>query len=335
MRFIDEVDIRVRSGRGGRGAVSFRREKYVPFGGPDGGDGGRGGSVILEAAEGMNTLASLRNQRTFSAQDGAPGGHRQKTGRSGQDTRVRVPVGTLVRVAGEDRLLGDLDHHGAELVVARGGQGGKGNMAFTTPTNQAPRTSTPGEPAVELTLHLELRLLADVGVIGFPNAGKSTFVSRISSARPRIADYPFTTLVPTLGVVDRGGEGSWVVADVPGLIEGASEGTGLGHRFLRHVRRTRILLHLVSVPDDSGTGAGVRYRTIRRELAAYDPELARKPEVVALSRTDAAPPEEVAAAVQALEAEGVRPVYVLSSVTGAGLEPLLRELTRRVGEQAP
>ncbi len=337
MRFIDEVEIRVRSGRGGDGAVSFRREKYVPYGGPDGGDGGDGGSVILRADGGSNTLAPLRGRRLFAARNGERGGSRQMTGRSAPDEIVRVPVGTLLHDAETGDLLGDLARHGDEVVVARGGAGGKGNMAFRSPTQRAPRTFTRGRPAEERRLALELKLLADVGVIGFPNAGKSTFVARISAARPRIAGYPFTTLVPTLGVVDRGDGRSWVVADVPGLIEGAADGAGLGHRFLRHVERCRILLHLVSVLPDGGGDPDplLRYRALRRELERYDPALADRQEIVALSKVDAVSPDVTAAALHRLAEAGPAIVLPLSAVSGAGLGEVLEALDRRLSAPAP
>lgn len=323
MPFIDEVEIRVVSGRGGDGCVSFRREKYVPYGGPDGGDGGWGGSVIFRADEGVTTLHAFRGQRVYKAEPGMQGGIRQCTGRCGRDLVLSVPCGTMVRDRGTGELLADLREHGAEVVLARGGAPGKGNMAFRSSTNRTPRESTPGGVAEEKDLLLELRLLADVGVVGFPNAGKSTLVSRVSAARPRIADYPFTTLVPHLGVVDRGVDGGFVIADVPGLIEGAADGAGLGHRFLRHVQRTRLLLHLVAVVPEEAGDAVRRYRVLRRELERFDPDLALRPEVVVLTKVDAVDPTELEAAQRALEAEVGRPVWLLSAVTGAGLKPLM------------
>ncbi len=323
MPFIDEVEIRVVSGNGGDGCASFRREKFVPFGGPDGADGGRGGSVILVADEGLNTLARFRGQRLYKAERGKHGKGKQLTGRSGKDLELRVPLGTLVRDLDSGALLADLEEHGFSVVAARGGRGGRGNIHFTTAGNQAPRQREEGRPGEERKLQLELRLLADVGVIGFPNAGKSTLVSRISAARPRIADYPFTTLVPNLGVVDRGIEGSWVVADVPGLIEGAAGGAGLGHRFLRHVQRTRLLVHLVrALPEDAGTPSE-RYLKLRAELFAYDPALAARSEIVVLSQVDAATEEQLQDYTRQLRAAGVAQVYLLSAVAGRGLPPLL------------
>ncbi|MFH1469286.1 MAG: GTPase ObgE [Pseudomonadota bacterium] len=331
MRFIDEVEIRVVSGGGGAGAISFRHEKYVDQGGPDGGDGGRGGSVFLEVDAGLNTLAGFRGRRLYQAERGQRGDKRQMTGRSGKDLVLRVPQGTLVYDAATDALLADLAGHDARVEIARGGQGGRGNMRFATATNQAPRRADPGGSSEAFDLRLELKLLADVGVLGFPNAGKSTFVSRVSAARPRIADYPFTTLTPSLGVVDRGDEGSWVVADVPGLIEGAAQGAGLGHRFLKHVQRTRLLLHLVRVvPEEVGSPLE-RYRILRAELAAFDPELAARPELVALSQIDAVPPEELAAILASFQAAGVE-AHALSAVTGHGLKPLLDLIWQRLQE---
>jgi GTP-binding protein len=334
MPFIDEVEIRVVSGRGGDGAVSFRREKFVPFGGPDGGDGGCGGSVILVAHEGLSTLARFRGQRLYKAEDGRTGGGRQCTGRSGADLELQVPVGTLVRDLDSGDLLADLSGHGDRLVAARGGDGGRGNMRFATATNRVPRRAEDGFPHEERRLLLELRLLADVGVVGFPNAGKSTFVSRVSAARPRIADYPFTTLVPSLGVVQRGFDQSFVVADVPGLIEGAAEGAGLGHRFLRHVQRTRVLLHLVRAWSDDEESAVARYRAIRGELEAFDPALAERPEVVALSQIDVCTPEQIEQIHAELRAAGIGPVYRFSAVTGRGLPELLDALWSTLEESS-
>ncbi len=330
MRFIDEVEIRVVSGRGGDGYVSFRREKFVPFGGPDGGEGGKGGSVRIRAVRGMSTLSSLRGRRVYAAQNGAPGARAQRTGRSGQDKLIPVPLGTLVRDMESGALLADLTEDGQEAVVVRGGRGGKGNMALRTATNRAPRHAEQGGSAQERQLHLELRLLADVGVVGFPNAGKSTFVARVSAARPRIADYPFTTLVPNLGVVDRGVDGSWVVADVPGLIEGAAQGAGLGHRFLRHVQRTRLLLHLVAATADEAHDPLTRYRILSQELREFDPALARRPQVVALSKTDAVDEARLQALLAELREAGVGPVFCFSAVSGQGLQGLLDEIWARL-----
>ncbi len=333
MPFIDEVEIRVVSGRGGDGCASFRREKYVPFGGPDGGDGGRGGSVILVADEGMNTLARFRGQRLYKAEPGQGGSPRQCTGRSGKDLELPVPAGTLVRDLDTGDLLADLSTHGATLLAARGGQGGRGNIRFTTATNRAPRHADEGRPQEERRLHLELRLLADVGVVGFPNAGKSTFVSRVSAARPRIANYPFTTLLPSLGVVQRGYDESFVVADVPGLIQGAAQGAGLGHQFLRHVQRTRVLLHLVRAWTDDESSVLERYQAIRAELEAYDPDLAARPEVLAISQADVVSDEQLQAIRTELATAGINEVHCFSAVTNQGLAALLDLIWDRLGEQ--
>ena len=247
MKFVDEAKARVQAGNGGRGSASFRREKFVPFGGPDGGDGGRGGSVYLRAASGINTLADFRIERTFKASHGEPGSSNDCTGRSGADLYVPVPIGTVVRDADTEELLGDLTRHGEELLVARGGKGGWGNQRFKSSTNRSPRQFGPGLPGEKRSLELEMRVIADVGLLGLPNAGKSTLIRAVSAARPKVADYPFTTLHPNLGVVAVGEHRSFVMADIPGLIEGAAEGAGLGVRFLRHLQRTRLLLHLVDL----------------------------------------------------------------------------------------
>ncbi|MCK6502991.1 GTPase ObgE [Myxococcota bacterium] len=340
MRFIDEAVIHVASGRGGDGCSSFRREKFVPLGGPDGGDGGRGGDVVLVATTRRNTLLDLRGHAIWRARSGQPGKGNQRTGGGGEDTEIEVPVGTRVFDVDTDQVLADLTEDGQRWVAARGGRGGMGNASFKSSTNRAPTETTPGGEAEERHLRLELMLMADAGLVGFPNAGKSTLISRISSARPRVADYPFTTLVPNLGVVDMGLDGSYVVADVPGLIQGAAEGAGLGHRFLRHVQRTRLLLHLVSLgsfeqevpvqgdaavadPGSPGAQALARYRAIRAELAAFDPGLAARPELVVLTKADIVPPEERDQALAALQAEvGADRVLVISAVTGQGIPQL-------------
>lgn len=336
MRFIDEVEIIVQSGKGGRGSSSMRREKYVPLGGPDGGDGGKGGDVILEGNEGLGTLLDLRHQTHWRAADGEAGSRRQMTGAAGADLVIPVPVGTLARDAETGTVLFEVLRHHERRVLLPGGKGGLGNVHFKSSTNRAPRTTTPGEPGRVMRVQLELRLLADVGLLGYPNAGKSTLISAISAARPKIADYPFTTLVPNLGVVSVGDEGAFVVADVPGIIEGAAEGRGLGHQFLRHIERTGLLLHLVSLADggeDEGDGpVARRYRVLRDELRRYDPALCDRPEVVVLTKADAVDEAAIDAARAALAQEGVTRVHVISAVTGRGVDALVREAWERVKE---
>jgi GTP-binding protein len=325
--FIDEAALLVRSGAGGDGSKSFRREKYVPFGGPDGGDGGRGGDVILVADRNLATLIDQRMRRELRAEAGTAGSGTNKTGRSGEDLVVRVPIGTIVRDAESDPEappLADLASDGARCVVARGGRGGRGNARFATPTRQTPDFFEPGKPGEERRLHLSLKLLADVGLVGFPNAGKSTLLARISAARPRVAAYPFTTLVPNLGVAEVG-ERRFVVADLPGLVEGASHGVGLGDRFLRHAERTRVLIHLIDVGNALLEGADPleRYQQIRAELSAYAAELAQRRELVALNKIDLVADREPVAAIEAeLRARG-RTVFRVSGATGEGVAELL------------
>lgn len=283
MRFIDENEIIVASGNGGDGCMSFRREAYVPRGGPDGGDGGHGGSIVLRADRRKNTLVDLRRNKRYAAENGRPGKGKNMTGRSGEDLVIEVPVGTMLYDIETDELLADLREEGAEWSL-EGGRGGLGNPHFKSSTRRTPRKATPGKPGIEMRLRLELKLLADVGLLGFPNAGKSTLISVISAARPRVADYPFTTLTPNLGVVRLGWDTSFVVADIPGLIEGASEGAGLGHRFLKHVERCRLYVHLVAA--DAEEGPVDRYRKLNEELEAYAPELIERQQIVVLSRTD-------------------------------------------------
>jgi len=320
--FVDEVEIHVRAGDGGRGCVSFRREKYVPRGGPNGGDGGRGGSVILEADEGLGTLLDFRYKRHYTARRGGHGEGSDRHGANGGDLVLRVPVGTTVRQPSAGVLLGDLTADGEQLEVARGGRGGRGNARFATSTNRAPRRADPGETGEERTLQLELRLLADVGVVGFPNAGKSTLVARLSAARPKIADYPFTTLVPTLGLVRLDEGRSFVIADVPGLIPGAAEGKGLGLRFLRHLERTRLLVHLLDLDPATGRDPLEDWRTIQAELRAYSPELAARPQFVAANKIDL---EGAAPQLKRVVAMGRRrrlPVFPLAARAGQGLAEL-------------
>jgi len=329
VKFVDQVRVFVRSGKGGDGCVSFLREKYRPKGGPDGGDGGRGGDVVLVADEGLGTLLDFRYQQHYRAPHGQPGRSRQMYGRGGEDLRVRVPVGTTVTDDDTEEVLGDLTEHGATVVVARGGAGGRGNMHFATSTQQVPRFAEPGEPAEERTLRLTLKLIADVGLVGFPNAGKSTLISRLSAARPEIAEYPFTTLTPKLGVV-RADDRSFVVADVPGLLEGASEGVGLGHRFLQHVERVAVLAVLVCVSPGEPRTPEADYDVLLRELAAYADALAHRRRVLVLSKVDlpGSQPHAAALAVRA-EREGI-PFVAISSLRGDGLKGLVGTLVRQI-----
>lgn len=318
--FKDEHTICVRSGKGGDGCVAFRREKYVPRGGPAGGDGGDGGTVFLRACSQLATFSDMPDQVHFRAANGTPGQGSNKTGAGGDDLFVDVPLGTLVRERESQRLLRDLDVEGATVRVARGGVGGKGNRHFATSTNQAPRTATKGAPGEELWLSLELKLLADAGLIGLPNAGKSTLLSHLSRARPKIADYPFTTLTPFLGIVAGPGYRSFTLADLPGLIEGASTGHGLGHQFLRHVERTRVLVHVVDLYQEDAARA---YREIRAELAAYGHGLAEKPEIVAANKIDLGPPGDRLKDLQEVVDTEVVPI---SGATGEGLRALIRAI---------
>jgi GTPase len=331
VKFVDEVSFGIASGAGGNGTVSFRREKYVPRGGPDGGDGGRGGAVVFRASRSRNTLVDFRFNKVYRGEDGKPGGARDMTGRSGGDIVLLVPVGTVLRDDESGEILADLDAEGAEWSL-RGGRGGRGNHAFATATHRTPTESESGRPGTEMRVHLELRLLADVGLCGLPNAGKSTLISRLSAARPKIADYPFTTLVPNLGVVSVGEGRSFVVADLPGLIAGAAEGAGLGHRFLRHLERCRVLVHVVAADLEEPVAEAVQ--TIRAELEAFDPELLERPQVVVLSKIDLIPPDGLAPRVAELEAFG-HPVIPVSSASGAGLQALTHALWALVREADP
>ena len=332
MKFVDEATIAVRSGNGGSGCVSFRRERFVPKGGPDGGDGGRGGDVCVVASPRKRTLYDFRSRRQFRAPNGRGGEGSRRAGRSGGDLRIEVPPGTLVFDDETGELIRDLTDPGDSAVVARGGRGGRGNVHFKSSTHRTPRMAQPGEPGEARNLRLELKLLADVGIVGFPNAGKSTLVAALSAARPRIADYPFTTLTPNLGVVSDRGE-PFVVADVPGLIEGAHEGAGLGIRFLRHLERTRLLVHLVDVSAIDPDVPLERYRAINRELAQYSPDLARRPQVVAFSKMDL-PEAEVAAELFEMAAresrEQIPSPLRISAQTRAGLDRLVGEIRRRL-----
>jgi GTP-binding protein len=342
--FVDEVEIHVAAGDGGRGCVSFRREKFVPRGGPNGGDGGHGGSIYLVADSNLNTLVNFRFTPEFRAERGRNGEGSNRTGKSGRNLDIPVPVGTIAHAVAEEGpvLLGDLNEDGARLQVAQGGKGGWGNSHFATPTNRAPRRALPGLPGEQRALRLTLKLLADVGLVGFPNAGKSTLISRVSAARPKIAAYPFTTLVPNLGVVRLDDQRSYVVADVPGLIEGAHEGHGLGHQFLRHLERTRVLVHLVDVSSASGREPVDDYQVIQRELALYptDPELGSvplpdRPQIVVASKMDALDdPSRLEALRTRVESEG-RPFLTISSVTGEGIRTLLEAAWPYVAPRPP
>lgn len=322
MKFLDLAKVYIRSGSGGAGCVSFRREKYIEFGGPDGGDGGDGGSVWAEAVDGLNTLIDFRYQQHFFADNGRPGMGRQKTGASGSDIVLRVPVGTEILDEDEETVIADMTEVGQRVELARGGNGGWGNLRFKTSTNQAPRRANPGQEGVERTIWLRLKLIADVGLLGLPNAGKSTFLAATSNARPKIADYPFTTLHPNLGVVGVDNV-EFVVADIPGLIEGASEGRGLGDLFLGHVERCAVLLHLV---DGSSGDPVADYETIVDEIAAYGAGLADKPRVTVLNKIDTLDAEERAFLREELEAASGGPVMLMSAVSGEGVNEVLRAL---------
>jgi len=324
MRFIDRVKIFVEAGAGGDGCVSFRREKFVPRGGPDGGDGGRGGDVIIRTDPHLSTLIDYRYKREYRAGGGAHGRGSKMTGRDGESVVLRVPSGTQVMDAGSGELLADLTE--GEFLAARGGRGGRGNSNFATPTRRAPRISEEGRSGQALDLVLELKLIADVGIVGLPNAGKSTLISRISAARPKVADYPFTTLVPNLGVVRVDDNRSFVVADVPGLVEGAHQGVGLGHQFLRHVERTSVILHLVGLAPGDGDPVQA-YRTVREELGQYADDLARKETIVALSKTDLLSPEERDDIRQRFVKETNTRPMLISAAAGEGLNPLVGKLS--------
>jgi GTP-binding protein len=320
MDFIDEVTFWVHGGNGGNGCVSFRREKYIPMGGPDGGDGGNGGSIVLLADHNLSTLFDLAHRKRIRAKHGKNGSGSRSTGKSGEDEIIRVPPGTLVKDAETGELLADLKVAGESFIAAKGGRGGKGNSNFATPSMQAPDYATPGKPGESRSLALELKLLADIGLVGLPNAGKSTLLSRISAARPKIANYPFTTLVPNLGIVSVDEARSFVAADLPGLIEGAHLGKGLGDRFLRHIERTRVLVFLIeSVSED----AAQTYRTLSAELESFNPTLAQKPRIIAISKADLTPPENRNDLIQSLDG---KPCMLFSAVTGEGLKELIRAM---------
>jgi GTP-binding protein len=330
--FIDRVKIRVRGGHGGNGVTAFRREKFVPRGGPSGGDGGRGGDVWLVGDSSLNTLLHLRYNPEHTADRGRHGEGSNRSGKEGEGIMVRVPVGTQVLDAETSEFLVDIAEDGQRWLAAKGGRGGFGNAHFASSTNRAPRYHQEGSAGEEYEFQLELKLLADVGLVGFPNAGKSTFISTISAAKPKVADYPFTTLEPHLGVVDLGDYRTFVVADIPGLIEGAHDGAGLGDRFLRHIERTRLLLHLVDVSSGSGRDPLSDYEIIKRELAAYDPQLAERPQVVVATKLDALDePERLERLRERAEADGLE-FFEISSVTNRGVRELVQTLARRLEE---
>ena len=329
MKFVDEARMTVKAGNGGRGCLSFRREKSAPFGGPDGGDGGLGADVWLHAAEGINTLADFRIERTYKAQNGQPGSGNDCTGRGGEDLVVLVPVGTIVKDRDTQEVLGDLAHAGDRIKVAKGGKGGWGNAKFKSSTNRTPRQFGPGLPGEARNLDLELKVIADVGLLGLPNAGKSTLISVLSSARPKVADYPFTTLYPNLGVVYCGQHRSFVMADIPGLIEGAAEGAGLGIRFLKHLQRTRVLLHLIDIaPPDPDADPVKDARAIVKELKKFSADLVEKPRWLVLTKSDLMPPDEAAARardiVRRLRFKG--PHFLISAVTRSGTSDLAEKV---------
>ena len=332
MKFLDLARVHIRSGAGGNGAVSFRREKFIEFGGPDGGDGGKGGDVWAEAVEGLNTLIDYRYQQHFFARNGQGGAGRQRTGKSADDVVLRVPVGTEILEEDGETLIADLTTPGQRVLLARGGNGGWGNLRFKSATNQAPRNANPGQEGVERTVWLRLKLIADAGLVGLPNAGKSTFLAATSNARPKIADYPFTPLHPGLGVVNIDGA-EFVLADIPGLIEGAHEGRGLGDTFLGHVERCAVLLHLVDATSET---IEEDYAVVISELEAYGAGLAAKPRLLALNKIDALNADEIEGAAARLEAAAGRPVLPISGVTGAGVPDLLRRLRAEIeADRAP
>jgi len=331
MKFLDEAKVYVRSGDGGNGCVSFRREKFIEFGGPNGGDGGKGGDVVAEAVDGLNTLIDYRYQQHFRAKNGRAGMGKDRHGGNGGDAVLKVPAGTQIYDEDSEALIADLTEAGQRAVLARGGNGGFGNAHFKSSTNRAPRHANPGQPGHELTIRLRLKLIADAGIVGLPNAGKSTFLAAVSAAKPKIADYPFTTLQPQLGVVEVDGR-EFVLADIPGLIEGAHEGVGLGDRFLGHVERCRVLLHLV---DGTEGHAGKAYQTVRAELSAYGHGLAEKAELVALSKADALSADEIKRQVARLKRATKKSPFVISAVSGKGVAEVLRAVLGVIEETRP
>lgn len=336
--FADRATIYVRSGKGGDGHVSFRREKYVPDGGPDGGDGGRGGDVIFQVDEGLNTLTDFRHIRKYQAQDGEPGGKKNCRGKNGSDIIIKVPAGTVIKEANSGKVITDMSGDNKRIVLLTGGRGGNGNQHYATPTMQAPKYAQPGQPAKELTLQLELKVIADVGLVGFPNVGKSTFLSRVTNAHPKIANYHFTTLNPNLGVVDFEDGDGFVIADIPGLIEGASEGVGLGYEFLRHIERTKVMIHMVDAAGSEGRDPIADIYSINKELTAYNEEIAHRPQVIAANKTDLiydGENEIIEKLRKEFEPRGMK-VFPISAVSGKGVKELLyyvREELRGLDEK--
>ena len=331
--FADRTKIIIRSGKGGDGHVSFRRELYVPAGGPDGGDGGKGGDVIFVVDEGLNTLSDYRHRRKFSAQDGQEGGKRRCHGANGDDIILKVPEGTVILDDASGKVIADMSGDNRRQIILKGGRGGNGNMHYATPTMQAPKYAQPGQPAQELEVRLELKVIADVGLVGFPNVGKSTFLSRVTNAQPKIANYHFTTLTPNLGVVDLD-SGGFVIADIPGLIEGASDGVGLGHEFLRHIERTRVIVHLVDAASTEGRDPVEDIYAINKELKLYNPEIAARPQVIAANKIDAIYPgdeDPVERIRKEFEPQGI-PVYAISAVSGQGVKELLYQIKKMLDE---
>lgn len=331
--FADRAKIYVKSGKGGNGHVSFRREKYVPNGGPDGGDGGNGGSVYFEVDEGLNTLTDFRHIRKYSAGNGEEGNKKNCAGKNGEDITIKVPEGTVIREAESGKVITDMSGDNRRFLLLKGGRGGNGNQHYATSTMQAPKYAQPGQPAQDLELVLELKVIADVGLVGFPNVGKSTFLSKVTNARPKIANYHFTTLNPNLGVVDLDDAKGFVIADIPGLIEGASDGVGLGHEFLRHIERTKLIVHIVDAASTEGRDPVADIYAINKELTAYDPALAARPQIIAANKIDMIyeADDPVAAIRQEFEPQGI-PVYAISAISGKGLRELLYAINNKLAE---
>ena len=334
MKFVDEASIHVIAGKGGDGSASFRREKYIPFGGPDGGDGGDGGSVYLEGDSGLNTLVDFRHRRIYKAENGVLGKGQQRYGKQGEDVYIRVPLGTVVTDELNEVVLGDVTEHGQHLLIARGGRGGLGNVHFKSSTNRAPRKFVPGASGEDLQLHLEMKVLADIGLLGFPNAGKSTFISAVSAARPKVADYPFTTLYPNLGVVRIGFDSSFVIADIPGLIEGAADGAGLGVQFLKHLQRTKLLMHLVEIAPLDEMAPEDAVRKLAQELVNFDQELGEKPRWLVFTKIDVLDQEEAKSIADRVvdELKWTDPWFMISSVTQTGTDELVQSIGRKLDE---